>query len=99
VSSRLREEARAEGSTLLEELREQAHQEADAVGRRASEQMAAQRAQAVRELNGHVGEFSVALAGRVLGAPLPDDPNRSVVVARFLDEAENSTPESAGSAQ
>ena len=98
-SSRLREEARTEGSTLLNELREQAHQEADAVGQRAGEQMAAQRAQAVRELHGQVGEFSIALAGRVLGTPLPQDPNRSVVVARFLEEVENSTPESAGSAQ
>lgn len=98
-SARLREEARAEGTKTLNELREQARQEADAVGQRASEQMAAQRAQAVRELRSQVGEFSVALAGRIVGTPLPDDPNRSVTVARFLEEVDASTPESAGSAQ
>ena len=98
-SARLREQARAEGTGTLNELREQAHQQANAVAQRAGEQMSAQRAQAVRELRGHIGEFSVTLAGRVIGTPLPEDPSRSVTVARFLEEVEGSTPESAGSAQ
>lgn len=98
-SARLRDEARAEGTKTLNELREQARQEADAISQRASEQMAAQRAQAVRELRSQVGDFSVSLAGRIIGTPLPEDPNRSVTVARFLEEVENSTPQSAGSAQ
>jgi F-type H+-transporting ATPase subunit b len=98
-SAVVREDARAEGTRTLNELREQAHREADAISQRASEQMAEQRAQAVRDLRGHVGEFSVALAGRIIGAPLPADSNRSVTIARFLEEVDSSTPESAGSAQ
>jgi F-type H+-transporting ATPase subunit b len=98
-SAAVREDARAEGTRMLNELREQAHQEADAISQRASEQMAVQRAQAVRDLRGQIGEFSVALAGRILGAPLPADSNRSVTVARFLEEIDSSTVEPAGSAQ
>ena len=98
-SARLREQARAEGPTTLNELREQARREADAVSQRATEQMAAQRSQAVRELRSQVGDFSVSLAGRIIGSPLPEDPNRSVTVARFLEEVDASTPESAGSTQ
>jgi F-type H+-transporting ATPase subunit b len=82
-SGRVREEARAEGTKVLNEFREQAHQEITLVAQRGAEELAAQRTQAVRELRGHVGEFANTLASRVVGTQLVAS---SATTARFFDE-------------
>jgi F-type H+-transporting ATPase subunit b len=70
-SGRIRDNARAEGQQHLDELREQAGQEADELSRQASEALAAQREQAMRELQPHVRELAGTLAGRVVGTDVP----------------------------
>jgi F-type H+-transporting ATPase subunit b len=70
-SARIRDNARAEGQQHLDELRERASQEATELSRQASEALAAQREQAMRELQPHVRELASTLAGRVVGTDIP----------------------------
>ena len=86
-SGRIRETARADGQRTLDELREAAHTEASQVLGRGAEELATQREQAVRELQAHIGELSVTLAGRVVGTELPEK-TRTATVTRFLGELE-----------
>ncbi|HWC83295.1 MAG TPA: F0F1 ATP synthase subunit B [Pseudonocardiaceae bacterium] len=88
-SGRIRETARSEGQKVSEELRGQAHAEAEQIAQRGAAELAAQREQAVRELQGHVGELSVTLAGRVVGEDLPEE-LRTTTVRRFLGQLEGS---------
>ncbi|HEX9337079.1 MAG TPA: hypothetical protein VF892_14385 [Pseudonocardiaceae bacterium] len=69
-SGRIKDTARGEGQRHLEELREQAGTEAAAIGRRGREDLAAQREQALRELQPHVRELAATLATRVVGTDL-----------------------------
>jgi len=80
----IRGEARAEGQRVLAELRDQASEQADAVRRRGEAEMAAQRERALRELQGHIGDLSTILAGRVVGAELPTNGRHAETVAAFL---------------
>jgi F-type H+-transporting ATPase subunit b len=82
-SSKVREEARADGTKVLNEFREQAHREISVIAQRGAEELAGQRAQAVRELRGHVGEFATTLASRVVRADLVTN---AATTARFFDE-------------
>lgn len=86
-SGRIRDEARAEGQANLDELREHAHNEANAVLQQGMEQLAAQRATASRELRGQIGGLGVALAGRVLGRDL-SGPESAATASRLLGELE-----------
>jgi F-type H+-transporting ATPase subunit b len=69
-SGRIKETARADGQRTLDELREQASTEVAAIGRRGGEELAAQREQALRELQPHVRELGTILASRVVGDDL-----------------------------
>ncbi len=82
-SSKVREEARAEGTKVLNEFREQAHQEINLIQQRGAADLAVQRAQAVRELRGHVGEFATTLASRVVRTQLVSN---AATTAAFFDE-------------
>ncbi|HEX3782452.1 MAG TPA: F0F1 ATP synthase subunit B [Pseudonocardiaceae bacterium] len=86
-SGRIRDEARAEGQATLDEMRGVAHTEANAVLQRGTEQLAAQRATASRELQGQIGGLGVALAGRVLGTDLTGQAS-AATVSRLLGELE-----------
>jgi F-type H+-transporting ATPase subunit b len=86
-SGRIRDEARAEGQANLDELRERAHNEANAVLQQGTEQLAAQRATASRELRGQIGGLGVALAGKVLGRDL-SGPESAAAASRLLGELE-----------
>lgn len=86
-SGRIREAARAEGQSALDELREQARAEADRIAQRGGEELSAQRVRALRELQTHVGDLSVTLAGRVVGDDLSGS-SHSATVSRFLGELE-----------
>lgn len=88
-SGRIRETARGEGQRHIDELRDQAHAEADRIAQRGAEELAAQRERAVRELQPHIGELSVTLASRVVGAELAPD-QHSATVTRFLGDLEGS---------
>jgi F-type H+-transporting ATPase subunit b len=85
-AAQIRDQARAEGQQILEELRTQAQQESARIVARGEEQLAASRQQVVNELRGHIGVLAVDLAGRVVGESLEDDARRRGTVDRFLDQ-------------
>ena len=83
-AAQIRDQARAEGQQILEELRTQAQEESARIVARGQEQLASQRQQLVNELRGQIGTLAVDLAGRVVGESLADDARRSGTVDRFL---------------
>ena len=85
-AAQIRDQARAEGQQILEELRTQAHEESARIVARGEEQLASSRQQVVTELRGQIGTLAVDLAGRVVGESLADDARRSGTVDRFLAE-------------
>ncbi|GAB2744873.1 F0F1 ATP synthase subunit B [Salinifilum aidingensis] len=95
-AARIRDDARAEGQQILEEMRSQAQAESDRIVNQGHAQLAAQRSQIVAELRGELGRHAVELASRVVGESLEDEARRRGTVDRFLDELE-STSASEGS--
>src|SRR5690348_783506 len=88
-AAKIREDARAEGTQILEELRAQAQEESARIVARGEEQLNAARQQVVNELRGQLGTLAVELAGRVVGESLDDDARRRGTVDRFLDQLED----------
>lgn len=72
----IRGEARTEGQRVLSELRGQAEQEANAIRERGAAELAWQRERAMRELQPHVNGLAAALAGRIVGADVPEATSR-----------------------
>ena len=87
-AAQIRDQARAEGQQILEELRTQAQEESARIVARGEEQLAASRQQVLNELRTHIGTLAVDLAGRVVGESLTDDVRRRGTVDRFLDQLE-----------
>ncbi len=85
-AAQIRDQARAEGQQIIEELRTQAQEESARIVARGEEQLATQRQQLVNELRGQIGTLAVDLAGRVVGESLADDARRRGTVDRFLAE-------------
>ena len=88
-AAQIRDQARAEGQQILEELRTQAQEESARIVARGEEQLATQRQQVVNELRGQIGALAVDLAGRVVGESLADDARRRGTVDRFLAELDS----------
>ena len=96
-AGRIREEARAEGAQIVAELRAQAQAEAARITSSASQQIAAERQQAVVQLRTDVGRLATDLASRIVGEALADEARQSRVIDRFLDELEQvEAPSTAG---
>ena len=85
-AAQIRDQARAEGQQIIEELRVQAQEESARIVARGEEQLASARQQVVNELRGQIGTLAVQLAGQVVGESLADDARRSGTVDRFLAE-------------
>jgi F-type H+-transporting ATPase subunit b len=85
-AAQIRDQARAEGQQILEELRAQAQAESARIVARGEEQLAANRQSVVNELRGQIGALAVDLAGRVVGESLEDESRRRGTVDRFLDQ-------------
>ncbi|MEO6019109.1 MAG: F0F1 ATP synthase subunit B [Knoellia sp.] len=94
----IREEARAEGASIVTEMREKAQAEASRITESASRQIEAERQQAVVSLRSEVGTLSTTLAGRIVGESLEDEVRQKGIVDRFLTELESGTvrPEKVG---
>ena len=91
-AAQIRDQARAEGQQILEELRTQAQEESARIVARGEEQLATQRQQVINELRGQIGALAVELAGRVVGESLSDEARRSGTVDRFLAELDDMAP-------
>lgn len=89
-AARIRDEARAQGQQIIEEMRALAQQEADRIAVREQGRLVAERQQIVAQLRTEVGAIAVELAGRVVGESLTDDARQRRVVERFLEELEAS---------
>ena len=88
-AAQIRDQARAEGQQILEELRTQAQEESARIVARGEEQLATARQQVVNELRGQIGTLAVDLAGRVVGESLAEDARRRGTVDRFLAELDS----------
>ncbi|MDQ1647628.1 MAG: F-type H+-transporting ATPase subunit b, partial [Cryptosporangiaceae bacterium] len=87
----IRDEARAEGQRILEDMRTEARTESERIIARGYDQLAAQREHIVAELRGEIGRISVDLASRIIGENLADDARTAATVERFLTELEGET--------
>src|SRR5215203_3379627 len=85
-AAQIRDNARAEGQRIIEEMRATAQEESARIVQRGEEQLTVQRQQVVRELRGEIGTLATDLAERVVGESLADDPARQRTVDRFLDD-------------
>lgn len=85
-AAQMREEARVQGQSIVEELRLRAQQEAAGITARAEARIEADRAQAFAELRAEIGLLAVDLSSRIVGESLRDDDRQQRVVDRFLDD-------------
>ena len=86
----LREEARVQGISIVEELRAKAQEEAARITAAAHASIEAERQQAVASLRNEVGALAVELASKIVGEALDDQARQSRIVDRFLDDLEKS---------
>lgn len=98
-ASKIREDAKAQGATIISEAREQANVEAERIVAAAHKQTEAERQQASVQLRSEVGTISTNLASRIVGESLEDDVRRRGIVDRFLADLESGAvkPEKVGS--
>ncbi len=96
-AARIRDDARAEGQQIVEEMRSQAQAESERIVSQGQSQLAAQRAQIVAELRAELGQHAVDLASRIVGESLEDEVRRRGTVDRFLDELESTSAPVSGS--
>jgi F-type H+-transporting ATPase subunit b len=89
-ASRIRDEARADGSAIVAEMREQATSEAARITANAKAQIEMERLSALASLKSDVGTLALDLAGGVIGETLSEDAKAQAVVDRFLAELEAS---------
>ena len=87
-AARIREDARAEGATIVAELRAKANDDAARIVATAQKQIEAERTQAAVALRADVGALATELASRIIGEALADEARQSRVIDRFLDELE-----------
>ena len=98
-AAQIRDNARAEGQRIIEEMRTTAQEESARIVQRGEEQLTVQRQQVVRQLRGDIGTLATTLAERVVGESLADDAARRRTVDRFLDDLDGmaqSVPAGAG---
>lgn len=96
-AARIRDDARAEGQQIVEELRAQAQAESERIVTQGQAQLAAQRSQIVAELRADLGRQAVGLASRIVGESLEDETRRRGTVDRFLEELESTSAPVSGS--
>ena len=89
-AARLRDEARAQGAAILEELRTKAQEEATRITAAAHASIEAERQQAVTSLRNEVGALAVELASKIVGEALDDQARQSRIVERFIEDIEKS---------
>lgn len=88
-SSRIREEAKEQGATILAEMRQQAQTEAQRIVTTAHSQIEAERKQVVLQLRSEIGSLATSLAERIVGESLQDEVRQRRTVERFLAELES----------
>jgi F-type H+-transporting ATPase subunit b len=90
-ATKIREDARAQGTSIISEMRAQAQAEATRITESASRQIEAERQSAIVSLRSEVGRLSTDLASRIVGESLQDETRQKGIVERFLAELEADT--------
>ena len=90
----IRDQARAEGTQILQEMKTSAQAEADRIAENAQAQIEAERHQAVLSLRKEVGNLALDLASAVVQERLSEDAKAASVVDKLLADLdkEASTP-------
>lgn len=86
----IREEARVQGASIIEEMRTKAQEEAARITATAQAAIEAERQQAVKSLRNEVGALATELASKIVGEALDDQVRQSRIVDRFLEDLEKS---------
>ena len=89
-AAKLRDDARAQGVAILEELRSKAQEEAARITAAAHASIEAERQQAITSLRNEVGALAVELASKIVGEALDDQARQSRIVERFIEDLEKS---------
>jgi F-type H+-transporting ATPase subunit b len=97
-AARIREQARVDGTKILNELKEQATIEVARVTASAQATIEAQRQSALVSLRSEVGSLAIDLASGVIGENLSDDKKSAAIVDRFLADLEASQKTSSAKA-
>ena len=87
-AARIRDEAKAEGLAIVEELRLRAEEEADRIAVRERGRLEAERQQIVAQMRTEVGQIAVDLAGKIVGESLDDEARQRRMVERFIADLE-----------
>jgi F-type H+-transporting ATPase subunit b len=86
----IREEARVQGTAIIEEMRVKAQEEAARITASAQAAIESERQQAVNSLRNEVGALATELASKIVGEALDDQVRQSRIVDRFLSDLEKS---------
>lgn len=89
-AAKIREQARLDGTKILNELKEQAATEAARITAAAQATIEAERQSALVSLRSEVGSLAIDLASGVIGQSLTDDKKASALVDQFLADLEAS---------
>jgi F-type H+-transporting ATPase subunit b len=95
-AAKIRDQARADGVKILNELKEQAQAEANRITAAAKVSIEAERQSAIVSLRSEVGSLALSLASGVIGESLNEDKKATAVVDRFLADLESNEKASAG---
>jgi len=87
-AQKLRDEARAEGAAIIEQMRTAAQEEANRITASARAAIESERQQALNSLTQEVGTIATNLASKIVGEALDDQVRQSRVVERFLIDLE-----------
>jgi F-type H+-transporting ATPase subunit b len=90
--SRIIQQASEEAAAVAAEIRQRAQDDAERITTAASQQIQAERQQALVQLRQEVGRLSVDLASRIVGESLEDEARQRRVVDNFLAQLESAEP-------
>ena len=88
-AAKIRDQARVDGTKILNELKEQATVEAARIAASAQATIEAERQSALVSLRSEVGSLAIDLASGVIGQSLSDDKTASALVDQFLADLES----------
>ncbi|MGA1242893.1 MAG: F0F1 ATP synthase subunit B [Candidatus Nanopelagicaceae bacterium] len=86
----IRDEARAQGAAIIEEMRVKAQEEATRIAASAQAAIESERQAALNSLRNEVGTLATQLASKIVGEALDDQVRQSRIVDRFLEDLEKS---------
>jgi len=89
-AAKIRDQARQDGTKILNELKEQASAEAARITINAQATIEAERQSALVSLRSEVGSLAIDLASGVIGQSLSEDKNAANLVDQFLADLEQS---------